>query len=91
MNTIESATQGMNDLTAPAKRSKLSLGQQLETVFLTEILKISGVGKLPESFGGGVGEDQFSSFLREAQAKEMVRAGGLGLAQQIDMSLGIEQ
>lgn len=69
--------------------ARLSLGQQLETVFLTEMLKISGIGKTPDAFGGGVGEDQFSSFMREAQAKEMVRAGGLGLAEKIDQVIGV--
>ena len=66
----------------------LSLGQQLESVFLAEMLKASGVGKTPDVFGGGAGEDQFASFLRDAQAKEMVRAGGFGLAENIDIAIG---
>lgn len=53
----------------------------LESAFLAEMLKAAGVGRPCEAFGGGAGEDQFSSFLREAQAAEMVRAGGIGLAQ----------
>ncbi|MFB1024792.1 MAG: rod-binding protein, partial [Octadecabacter sp.] len=32
-------------------------------------------------FGGGAGEDQFASFLRDDQAKQMTQAGGIGLAQ----------
>ncbi|MEN8893032.1 rod-binding protein [Planktotalea arctica] len=71
----------------PRPDTALSTGQQLEAVFLTEMLKIAGVGKVPETFGGGAGEDQFASFLREAQAKEMVRAGGLGLAAHFDQSI----
>lgn len=54
--------------------------EKLETAFVAEMLKASGVGELPDSFGGGTGEEQFASFLREAQAKEIVRAGGFGLA-----------
>lgn len=54
---------------------------QLEATFLSEMLKSAGVGKPRDSFGGGAGEDQFSSFLREAQAKEMAAAGGIGLAE----------
>lgn len=69
---------------------KLSVGQQLESVFLAQMLKISGVGKTPDSFGGGVGEDQFSSFLQDAQAREMVRAGGLGLAAHFDKALKVD-
>lgn len=68
-------------------RTELSVGQQLESVFLAQMLKSSGLGKTPDSFGGGAGEDQFSSFLQEAQAREMVRAGGLGLAAYFDKAL----
>lgn len=57
--------------------------QKLEASFLTEMLKAAGFGKSRDAMGGGVGEDQFSSFLREAQASEMVRAGGIGLAESL--------
>jgi peptidoglycan hydrolase FlgJ len=57
--------------------------RELEGVFLAEMLRHAGVGKLPESFGGGAGEDQFASFLREAQAKAIVRKGGIGLAEHL--------
>jgi hypothetical protein len=68
-------------------RAELSVGQKLEAVFLSEMLKASGVGETPSAFGGGVGEDQFASFLRDAQAREMVRAGGLGLALHFDQAI----
>lgn len=55
--------------------------QELEVSFLTEMLKSAGFGEARESFGGGTGEEQFASFLREAQAREMVKAGGVGLAE----------
>ncbi|PUB11790.1 rod-binding protein [Yoonia sediminilitoris] len=55
--------------------------QKMEATFLAEMLKSAGVGAPRQSFGGGAGEDQFASFLREAQAAEMVKAGGIGLAQ----------
>ena len=55
--------------------------QKLEASFLAEMLKSAGFGKARSSFGGGAGEDQFGSFLRQAQATEMVRAGGIGLAE----------
>ncbi|TKZ15460.1 hypothetical protein FAP39_17135 [Shimia litoralis] len=61
--------------------------QELEASFLAEMLKISGLGKPLEGFGGGSGEDQFSSFLVNAQAKEIVKAGGLGLTEIIFESL----
>ena len=61
--------------------------EKLEASFLAEMLKSAGLGKLPEAFGGGAGEDQFASFLRQAQAEEMVKAGGIGLAESLYHSL----
>jgi Rod binding domain-containing protein len=55
--------------------------EKLEATFLAEMLKSAGLGKTSGEFGGGAGEDQFASFLRMAQAEEMVRAGGIGLAE----------
>ena len=45
------------------------------------------MGESSESFGGGVGEDQFGSFLRNEQARLMVEKGGIGLAQTLFESL----
>ncbi len=59
------------------------VAQDLEATFLAEMLKSAGFGKPRESFGGGIGEDQFGSFLRQAQADEMVKTGGIGLAQSL--------
>ncbi|SPF78801.1 hypothetical protein ALP8811_02733 [Aliiroseovarius pelagivivens] len=55
----------------------------LEASFLSEMLKSAGIGKTPDSFGGGIGEDQFASFLRQEQARSMVDNGGIGLAQSL--------
>ncbi|SFR51686.1 Rod binding protein [Yoonia tamlensis] len=55
--------------------------QQLEVSFLAEMLKSTGLGAQNGPFSGGPGEEQFGSFLREAQANEMVKAGGIGLAE----------
>ena len=55
--------------------------KELETSFLAEMLKSAGLGKTSESFGGGAGEDQFSSFLVQEQARAMVDAGGIGLSE----------
>jgi Rod binding domain-containing protein len=61
--------------------------QELETRFLSEMLAHTGLDAQTGAFNGGMGEDQFASFLREAQAKAMVDRGGLGLAQSIFQSL----
>ena len=57
------------------------VAQALESQFLSEMLKSAGVGRTPEAFGGGSGEDQFASFLRDEQARQMTEAGGIGLAE----------
>ncbi|WP_374292612.1 rod-binding protein [Paenirhodobacter enshiensis] len=60
---------------------------QLEAAFLSQMLATAGVGKVSETMGGGAGEEQFSSFLREAYAEKTVAAGGIGLAETIFQSL----
>lgn len=55
--------------------------EKLEATFLAEMLKSAGLGETRGAYGGGAGEDQFSSFLVQAQAEEMVAAGGIGLAE----------
>ncbi|WP_170329537.1 rod-binding protein [Ruegeria arenilitoris] len=54
---------------------------ELEAAFLAEMLKASGLGKARQSFGGGAGEDQFSSFLVKHQARALAEAGGVGLSE----------
>ena len=69
-------------INTPAQITKLrEVADDLEATFLSEMLKSAGVGKSREAFGGGIGEDQFGSFLRDAHAKAMVRAGGIGLSE----------
>jgi Rod binding domain-containing protein len=60
---------------------------KLEATFLAEMLKHAGVGAQTGAFGGGAGEEQFASFLRQAQAEEMASAGGIGLAERLYESL----
>lgn len=75
----------------PAHRESLlrAKARELEGVFLAEMLRHVGMGKPPESFGGGAGEDQFASFLRDAQARAIVRKGGIGLAEHIFQALRV--
>lgn len=67
------------------KFRKLSEG--LESTFLAEMLKHAKFAEPPESFGGGIGEDQFASFLRQAVADKISATGGIGLAETIFSSL----
>lgn len=55
----------------------------LEASFLAEMLKSAGLGKAREGYGGGAGEEQFSGMLARAQAEEIAKVGGIGLADAI--------
>ncbi len=54
---------------------------RLEASFLAEMLKSAGFGEQQNSFSGSAGEDQFASFQRQAMAEQMVKRGGIGLAE----------
>lgn len=75
----------------PQDRALFEVAQKLEATFLAEMLKSAGLGQARESFGGGAGEDQFGSFLVQEQAAEMVRAGGIGLAESLYEALKEQQ
>lgn len=60
---------------------------ELEAAFLAEMLKSSGLGKTHDSFGGGAGEEQFSSFLVQHQARTLAKAGGVGLSEILFQSM----
>lgn len=71
---------------AAIPRPETRLMQQakaLEAGFLAEMLSYTGLGTSPSGFGGGAGEEQFASFLRQEQARLMVDRGGIGLAEQL--------
>lgn len=72
----------LNPSAPPARDAALrEVAQKLEATFLAEMLKSAGLGSQKSEFGGGTGEDQFSSFLVQAQAEEMAKAGGIGLTE----------
>lgn len=70
----------------PAARRDAALrkaAQAMEASFLAQMLAFAGAQKVPDSFGGGIGEEQFASFLTQAEAEAMVKHGGIGLAEKI--------
>ena len=77
----------LSTILSPRSAQLMQKAQELETRFLSEMLAHTGLDAQTGAFNGGIGEDQFASFLREAQAKAMVDRGGLGLAQSIFQSL----
>ncbi|WP_417723145.1 rod-binding protein [Salipiger sp.] len=60
---------------------------RLEATFLAEMLKSAGFGESRDAFGGGLGEERFSSFLREEHARSLAENGGIGLAEAIYRAL----
>lgn len=52
-----------------------------EALFLAQMLDHAGLGRAPEAFGGGAGEEAFRGHLVEQQARLMAERGGIGLAE----------
>lgn len=61
--------------------------REMETAFLAEMLRHTGLSAQKGQFGGGIGEEQFASFLREAQAEAIVSVGGIGLTEPLFRAL----
>ncbi len=73
---------------SPERQNELrEVAEDLEASFLAEMLRHAGAGDARSSFGGGHGEEQFSSFLRNEQASAMAGRGGIGLAEALFESL----
>lgn len=58
----------------------------LEASFIAEMLRAAGAER-QAGLGEGDGESPFASFLLDARAQEIARAGGLGLAETLFQSL----
>lgn len=74
------ATQTAADQHESRMRHK---AQELEATFLAEMLAHAGVAEAQGAMTGGIGEEQFASFLRREQANAIAQHGGLGLAEAI--------
>lgn len=57
--------------------------EAFEASFLADVLENSGINSMPESFGGGAGEDAFSSLLTREYGRLLAERGGVGLAEQV--------
>lgn len=72
----------------PDRRDPLmEKAREMEAAFLAEMFAYSGLGEGDGPFGGGAGEAQFTSFLRQEQARLVVEKGGIGLAELIFRSM----
>ena len=72
-----------------AKRAKIKeTAQNFEASFLSVMMQqmFEGV-KTSEPFGGGQGEEIFKSVMAEAMAKQVAKAGGIGLAPTVEREM----
>lgn len=67
------------------------VAQDLEATFVSEMLKHAGFGEARGAFGGGAGEAQFASLLRDQQAQAFVARGGIGLAESLYDALVVRE
>ena len=66
---------------AMSKTRLIAAARQFEATFLAQMLQAAGAAKPADSFGGGIGENQFASFLLDAQAQRISQRGGVGIAE----------
>ncbi|WP_246175051.1 rod-binding protein [Paracoccus limosus] len=65
------------------KRNAQEISDGLEKAFLGEMLKYAGPQPMQGAFGGGIGEEQFSSMMTETYADALAKRLDLGLAGRI--------
>jgi flagellar protein FlgJ len=81
--------QAPDTAAAPADLRETRLrgaAQDLEAAFIAEMLRAAGAER-QAGLGEGDGESPFASFLLDARAREIAKAGGLGLADVLFQSL----
>ncbi|MEA2978369.1 MAG: peptidoglycan hydrolase FlgJ [Alphaproteobacteria bacterium] len=76
--------------TSRAAKAKAA-GEDFEAVFLTSMFQqmFSGVGQGP--FSGGTGAGIWRSFLTDEYSKSFVKAGGIGIASEVQRALLAQQ
>lgn len=78
-NTLENTLEN-----TPVENPRLRAeAERFEAAFLAEMLRHSGLGRMPESFNGGAGEAAFAGSLVQEYANRIAATGTLGIAEQI--------
>lgn len=70
--------QAINQLSPNAPTPQQKAADGMEKAFLTEMLKYAGPRPMQGEFGGGIGEDQFSSMLVETYADALAARLNIG-------------
>jgi flagellar protein FlgJ len=86
---MEAIAAPTDTLLATAQRGKIEkTAQSFEASFLSIMLQQMFTGvDAEEPFGGGQGEQMFRSFMTDAFAKQMAKAGGVGLADTVQREM----
>jgi Rod binding domain-containing protein len=96
MSVLSAATTPVDTVGATAastaellRRGKIKeTAQKFEASFLSVMMQSMTAGmKTPEVGGGGAGEDMFKSLLTEEMAKQVTKAGGIGVAAQVQKEM----
>lgn len=69
----------------PLAQSATSPAEKLEQAFLEEMLKYCGPKSAQGAFGGGIGEDQFGSFLTQEYAAILSARIDLGFGKRMGL------
>ena len=79
------AAQGTPNAAEMAKRADIQrTSKEFEATFLSSMMQNMFSGLTTSApFGGGPGEDMWKSFMSDAMAKQMSKAGGVGLASSV--------
>jgi len=80
---VDSAHPPTSSVPPNDERAMRLAAEGLEATFIGEMLKPMRADQVGGAFGGGIGEEQFSSFLWQEEAHAMAKAGGIGLAESI--------
>lgn len=90
MDAIRTALPPSSTVTrADRDAALMDKARELEAAFLAEMLGHAGMdADAASAFGGGAGEEQFASFLRQEEARLMVDRGGIGLAESLFRAMG---
>ena len=68
----------------PVENARLrAAAERFEAAFLAEMLRHSGLARMPESFNGGAGEAAFAGSLVQEYANRIAATGTLGIAEHV--------
>lgn len=78
--TMRETMREKNPVENPRLRAE---AERFEAAFLAEMLRHSGLGRMPDSFNGGAGEAAFAGSLVQEYANRIAATGTLGIADKI--------